>query len=278
MEKDKYDLLFENINSIEEVENKETENEVVEKIKNKILPNIKKEVELENDTTKIKEILVKNANTNNLIKGILRENVDYGIIPGTQIPSLYQSGAGVLKKAFGITIKYELTDKIFITDKGKEFFYVEYKAKAFLQNKFLDEAIASCNSKEPGKGGSNIFSKLNTITQIAQKRAMVRCIRILLGLTGLFTQDLEQNQSYLTKSQKLETYKYMYNCFKVLPKYKDLTPILFKEEVKKLILLPLFENGLSRNFNTWNAEDVNMIKNYTDKILSLEGNENEIIR
>ena len=70
--------------------------EPTKKVEKKIAK-IKEEIQqvslLDGTPEKIKDVLQKNTKTNDIIKNILRENIDYGIIPGTNTHTLYQSGA-----------------------------------------------------------------------------------------------------------------------------------------------------------------------------------------
>ena len=241
--------------------------EPTKKVEKKIAK-IKEEIQqvslLDDKPEKIKDVLQKNTKTNDIIKNILRENIDYGIIPGTNTHTLYQSGASVLKRAFGISTKFELVRDIFKTEPGKELFYQEYKCKAYYNGIFLDEAVASCNSKEPGKGGPNIYSKLNTITQIAQKRAFVRVIRTILGITGLFTQDIEElpvDEQKAGEKRVKETFINAYNYLRAVKEFRDLPKKERFAYLQKHILIP---NSITINIRQWTIGECNLI----DKLIN----------
>ena len=84
-------------------------------------------------------------------KEILKENLDFGIIPGTAKPSLYKPGAEKLRFVYGLGAEFECIDKT--TDLSIPF--VDYTYKCTIRNKngqVLSQCEGNCNSMEPKFG------------------------------------------------------------------------------------------------------------------------------
>ncbi len=79
---------------------------------------------------------------------LLTEGIDYGQIPGTKKPSLYQPGSELLLKLFGYGFKYEVEESI--EDWDTPFF--RYQIKGIVIDGFgntIAEGPGEANSKEP---------------------------------------------------------------------------------------------------------------------------------
>jgi hypothetical protein len=137
----------------------------------------------------------------NLIKG-----TDYMSIGGGK-PTLLKSGAEKMNVLFGIYAEYETTEKIMTVE--PPFYYVQIKA--ILRNKQgqkVGEGLASCNSDEANqiktreKTGVSIYSQLNTILKMAEKRAYVGATLNANALSQFYTQDLEDNEDVIEVEKK----------------------------------------------------------------------------
>jgi len=164
---------------------------------------------------------------NNYIATQMKEGVDFGTIPGTKKPGLWQPGAQKLLYFNGLGVKMICVEKIANWD--KPFFYYEYKAIAFHKGTGLEvaECIGSANSKEDryawrwvgekylpkgldkedykSKTGNNgwvsyripnedIFTQVNTMQKIAQKRAMIGVATLACRASENFTTDVEEDE------------------------------------------------------------------------------------
>ncbi len=82
------------------------------------------------------------------VKYVMKENSDYGIIPGTDKPTLLKPGAEKLNNIYGFYSESEIIEKTEEWDKP----FFNYIAKAILYNKRTgikeSEGIGSCNSME----------------------------------------------------------------------------------------------------------------------------------
>lgn len=158
----------------------------------------------------------------------LKEGEDYGVIPGVAKPSLLKPGAEKLCNIFGFGVEMIEVDKLEDWDRG--FFNYTYKAVIRNKRTGLveSECIGSCNSKEakyayrwipefkasePDKAradkhevrksksgkdfvwfrlpNEDIYSQVNTLQKMAQKRAMVGAVLIATRASGFLTQDME---------------------------------------------------------------------------------------
>jgi len=86
------------------------------------------------------------------IEKVLHPGVDFGTIPGTNTKAvLLKPGAEKLAAFFGLTVTYEIIEKV--TDwtgkeHGEPFFYYHYKTKLLRQGLVAGEGEGSCNSWE----------------------------------------------------------------------------------------------------------------------------------
>ena len=128
------------------------------------------------------------------------EGEHYGVIVKGQKPTLLKPGAELLLNLYGYGLKMEKVKEV--EDWDKPFFYYEYKAIVYSKRGGWVEAegFGSANSKEKkwafdryGKPQppEYIYSMVNSIQKIAQKRAMVAPTLIACRASALFTQDLE---------------------------------------------------------------------------------------
>jgi hypothetical protein len=127
----------------------------------------------------------------NFIREMMVPNVDYGLIPGCQKPSLYKSGAEKLCDVYGFSKQLEITNRI--EDWEKALF--SYEVKVMLINKRTGlveaEGIGSCNSRERKYKSQDGFTICNTILKMAKKRALVDAVLSATRSSGIFTQDIE---------------------------------------------------------------------------------------
>lgn len=160
---------------------------------------------------------------------VMKEGTDFGIIPGTDKPTLLQPGAQKLAEIYGFAIDFE--DAGSIEDFDRPLF--AYKKKCVLTSRrdgrFICAAVGSCNSREERyaarwvyesdvpagidkktlrvkeftskRNGSkfkkyrlpneDLFSLVNTIEKMACKRALVGAVISATRSSGVFTQDAE---------------------------------------------------------------------------------------
>ena len=162
------------------------------------------------------------------VASLMVRDEDYGVIPGTDKPTLLKPGAEKLLKMYGYAPTFEIVKET--EDWQGGFFY--YQVRAIILSKRTGNVIAtglgSCNSKEnrygdrwvmswkvpPGMDKRNLetrefiskdnkkytqfkianpdmFSQVNTILKMAEKRAMVAATLHATAASDTFTQDME---------------------------------------------------------------------------------------
>lgn len=86
------------------------------------------------------------------IEGILRKDVDYGVIPGTGKPTLLKPGAEKLSTFFGLSTQFEIIEKVEDwtgeNHGGESFFNYWYKCRMTRNGSVVAEGEGSCNSFE----------------------------------------------------------------------------------------------------------------------------------
>jgi hypothetical protein len=164
------------------------------------------------------------------VRQSMKEDVDYGVIPGTDKPTLLQPGAQKLAEIYGFTIDYE--DRPGCVEDYERPLFV-YKKRCVLKSKrdgaFVGAGVGSCNSLESKYGArwvferevpahldhsklprkeriskkngrpfvmyqvpnDKIFDQVNTLEKMACKRALVMAVIGATRSAGIFTQDME---------------------------------------------------------------------------------------
>ena len=187
-----------------------------------------------------------------IIQKKLKKDHDFGVIPGTQKPTLLKPGAEKMTKILNLADVYEIIEKTLNWE--KPFFYFEVKCSlvSLISGQVVSEGLGSCNSLEdryrwrwvfknelPKKNlddkgnpfpevefrqrfsektqkyytqyrieNDNIYTLVNTLMKIAEKRALVDAALHAGRLSDLFTQDVEdiygEYKEEKTKEEKAE--------------------------------------------------------------------------
>lgn len=86
------------------------------------------------------------------VQDIMKKDIDYGEIPGTNKPTLLKPGAERLISFFGLSPKFLIVEKVEDwtgkTTGGEPLFYYFYKCQLWRGDYFVGEADGSCNSRE----------------------------------------------------------------------------------------------------------------------------------
>ena len=99
------------------------------------------------------ELAVERYNTIiEFVSRVLRKDVDYGMIPGTDKLTLLKPGAEKLTTFFGLSTRFQLIERIEdwtgIDHGGEPFFYYLYRCQLFRGDLLIAESDGSCNSRE----------------------------------------------------------------------------------------------------------------------------------
>jgi hypothetical protein len=136
------------------------------------------------------------------IRDMMIENVDYGIIPGTDKRCLFKSGAEKLCDIFGFSKRIDIVSRIENFEKG----IFHYEVKAILVSKrngeVEAEGVGSCNNMERKFRNQDACSVANTVLKMAKKRAFVDAVLSATRSSDLFTQDLEDADEQIVKGTR----------------------------------------------------------------------------
>ena len=137
------------------------------------------------------------------VSRVLKDGIDYGLIPRTKRPTLYKAGAEKLIQLFNLRPEFTLIDKVQdwtgeAHGMKEPLFFYSYRCVLHFPKVGgtpVGEGSGSCNSLEGKYRGSNWrFDLVNTIDKMAQKRALVAAVLITCGASEYFTQDVEDWQ------------------------------------------------------------------------------------
>jgi hypothetical protein len=170
-----------------------------------------------------------------MIQVSLKKDHDFGVIQGTNKPTLYKPGAEKILMMFGLTSEYEFLDKIEDFDKG--FFSYSIKCILTKNGQKITEGVGHCNTYEGkyrwrwvkeyeipsniskddlisknDKYGRTIFkienddpfTLANTVLKMAKKRAQIDATLTVGSLSEVFTQDIEDMKDFL-QNEEIET-------------------------------------------------------------------------
>jgi hypothetical protein len=86
------------------------------------------------------------------VSRVLRKDVDYGVIPGTDKRTLLKPGAEKLTTFFGLSTRFQLLERIEdwtgAAHDGEPFFYYLYRCQLLRGELLIAESDGSCNSRE----------------------------------------------------------------------------------------------------------------------------------
>ena len=124
-----------------------------------------------------------------VIQQTLRQNHDYGVVPGTDKPTLLKPGAEKILMMMGLQSEFEIVDSTRDFENG--FFQYQVRCKLYKGDMLITEGLGSCNTKERKYAKQDPFSIDNTVLKMAKKRALVDAALLVASLSDVFTQDLE---------------------------------------------------------------------------------------
>lgn len=127
----------------------------------------------------------------------LKRDIDFGVIPKTDRPTLLKPGAEKIALAYGLCQQYEIVEHI--EQFGKDpFFYYLVKCNLVIPNKdggiLFSCGYGSANTAEGSAGFGNPYSMANSMCKRAQKRALVQATLAISGLSSMFYADMEDTK------------------------------------------------------------------------------------
>lgn len=131
----------------------------------------------------------------------LVRDTDFGIIPGVKAPTLFKSGAEKIATAFGLLQHYTIETSIEDFDRDDP--YCFYRARCDLvkigpngQEYILSTGYGSANTREKRNGRNDAFNAANSTLKMATKRSLTAAALSISSMSGLFTQDME-NEAFI---------------------------------------------------------------------------------
>ena len=163
------------------------------------------------------------------ISDMMVPGIDYGYVQECQKPSLFKPGAEKLCDIFGFTKQIQIVDRMIDWEKG----VFSYEVKAILTSKRTGmveaEGIGSCNSKEMKYRLQDGFSVSNIILKMAKKRALIDAVLSATRSSGLFTQDIEDIDCFISAP--------MQNRSKPEPEYYQPVKPVTEKQLNKIYAL-----------------------------------------
>lgn len=186
------------------------------------------------DTETVIATMQKISTLQAVIQKTLKSGHDFGVIPGTNKPTMFKPGGEKICMMFGLTPNYDFMDK---TENYKDgFFAYNVRCTLYKNEQAVSQGVGSCNSWEkkyryinsntPPEGVDpstvksfvNSYGQtkykidnpdpcdlVNTILKMAKKRAFVDAVLQVASLSEVFTQDLEDMQEYIQQEQQAST-------------------------------------------------------------------------
>lgn len=144
------------------------------------------------DTVEIQQVqatMNKISQFQQVVQQTLRQNHDFGIVPGTEKPTLLKPGAEKILMMMGLRSEFEIVDSTRDFEKG--FFQYQVRCRLYKGDMIITEGLGACNTREGKYAKQNPYSIDNTVLKMAKKRALVDAALLVASLSDLFTQDLE---------------------------------------------------------------------------------------
>lgn len=133
--------------------------------------------------------LTKIAQFQQLVHSQLKQNQDYGVIPGTPKPTLLKPGAEKILMLMGLRSEFEIADSTRDFEKG--FFQYQVRCKLYRGDILITEGLGAANTKERKYLKQDSYTIDNTVLKIAKKRALIDATLLVASLSEVFTQDIE---------------------------------------------------------------------------------------
>jgi len=141
-----------------------------------------------------------------VVQSTLHQNHDYGIVPGTDKPTLLKPGAEKILMMMGLRSEFEIVDST--RDWKEGFFQYQVRCKLYKGDVLITEGLGCCNTKERKYLKQDPYTLDNTVLKMAKKRALVDATLLVASLSDIFTQDLEDMDlegQQVSKQQKVYT-------------------------------------------------------------------------
>ena len=125
------------------------------------------------------------------ISEFMKPGVDYGIVPGTDKPTLLKPGAEKLCEIYGFSKWVEILHQTEDYDRPLFAYTVKVRLVSKIAGFTEAEGVGAANSREKKFVKQDAFTIQNTLLKMAKKRALVDAVLSATRSSGLFTQDIE---------------------------------------------------------------------------------------
>ncbi len=134
----------------------------------------------------------------------LQRDVDFGVIPGVKSPSLFKAGAEKLACAFGLLQRYTIENAV--EEFSGEAPFCFYRVRCDLTKigpdgklYIISTGYGSANTRERRNGRNSVYDSANSTLKMASKRSLVAAAISVSSLSGMFSQDLE-NENFINEN------------------------------------------------------------------------------
>lgn len=126
-----------------------------------------------------------------VVQQTLKQNHDFGVVPGTSKPSLLKPGAEKILMLMGLASEYEIIERV--QDYDKSFFAYTVRCILTKNGQIITQGLGHCNSREQKytNDRQDTYMLGNTCLKMAKKRAQVDATLTVAALSEVFTQDME---------------------------------------------------------------------------------------
>lgn len=174
------------------------------------------------NVNQVSEVIRKINQFQEVVRSQLKPKSDFGIIPGTDKPTLLKPGAEKILMLMGVSSEYGLIEKVQDYDKG--FFAFTVKCRLLRGNQLITEGLGHCNSRERRYTSEKVdaYTVANTCLKMAKKRAQVDAVLTIASLSDVFTQDIEDLDlpGYVEPAREYETGEDAANVVVTFGKYR----------------------------------------------------------
>lgn len=142
------------------------------------------------DVGQVEGVMRKISQFQQIVQRTLKKGHDYGIIPGTDKPTLYKPGAEKILMLLGLRSEFEIAESTRDFEKG----FFQYQVRCRLLKGdigIITEGLGACNTRERKYVKMDAYTMDNTALKMAKKRALVDAALLVGALSDIFTQDLE---------------------------------------------------------------------------------------
>jgi len=139
--------------------------------------------------SQVQNTLTKISQFQQLVQSQLKQNHDYGVIPGTPKPTLLKPGAEKILMLMGLRSEFDIVDSTRDFEKG--FFQYQVRCKLYRGDILITEGLGAANTKERRYLKQDPYTIDNTVLKIAKKRALIDATLLVASLSEVFTQDIE---------------------------------------------------------------------------------------